>query len=374
MKKILLGTTALMAAGTLFAASAQAAEPIKLQVGGFMNQDFGIVNNSQSSTTVDRDGTDIKGESEINFKGSTKLDNGITVGVDVQLEAEGRGDSSANGEGQNYIDESYIFVDGSFGRILIGGENNAAYLMHYRHNDAGGLRSVDEGTLNRWIIKPTGFTAATVTAPLQSNDRETLSYFTPRFEGFQIGASYIPAIDPTQWDNTTMPDRKAVDHDGVALGVNYDNKFDNVSVKLSATWEGFQAPKDSTQDDAQGWAVGGIVGFSGFTVGAAFYERDDDISTGSATSGDQKVWHLGAGYTMGATYVTVNYLQGEAKAGVANTDEDVTKMWMVSAKYTLGPGIAVNASIMNADYEGEDVGSGDDSDGWGAVVGISTSF
>ncbi|MFO1189357.1 MAG: hypothetical protein U1E97_07145 [Alphaproteobacteria bacterium] len=41
------------------------------------------------------DGFDVKQDAEIHFLGSTKLDNGITVGIVVELEAAGSGGSSS---------------------------------------------------------------------------------------------------------------------------------------------------------------------------------------------------------------------------------------------------------------------------------------
>ena len=80
MKKLLVASTALVA----FAAvnSAQAADPIKLTVGGYMNQYVGY-------TDQDEDGQEnfaevnINSETELYFRGSTTLDNGLTVGVNI---------------------------------------------------------------------------------------------------------------------------------------------------------------------------------------------------------------------------------------------------------------------------------------------------
>ena len=80
MKRILLGTTALVAVGVIGAPVAQA--QIELGVGGFMEQYFGY----GSSDIEDRDHFDQKSDSEIIFSGSTTLDNGLQFGVNVQLE------------------------------------------------------------------------------------------------------------------------------------------------------------------------------------------------------------------------------------------------------------------------------------------------
>ena len=100
MKKILLGSTAIVAAGMIASVpTADAASKMKLGVGGYMEQWFGFTS-GDDGVAQDYSGFDIKSDPEIFFKGKTKLDNGITVGVNVQLEATQNGDQ---------IDEQYMF-------------------------------------------------------------------------------------------------------------------------------------------------------------------------------------------------------------------------------------------------------------------------
>ena len=136
MRKVLLGSTALVAAGLVAGTSApaQAAEPIKLSLGGYYQAFFTV----RAQSDVDNEGvgagqntfgndetvhyTDVQQEGEVWFVGETTLDNGIKVGVNVQLEAETQGDQ---------IDEHYVYFSGNFGRLVVGAENAAPYLMHY---------------------------------------------------------------------------------------------------------------------------------------------------------------------------------------------------------------------------------------------------
>ena len=130
MKKVLLGSTAIVAAGMIASApSAIAAEKMKLSVGGYMEQWFGFTS-QDDATGQDYSGFSTVSDGEIHFKGSTKLDNdnGIKIGVNVQLEAQQGGDQ---------IDEQYMTVSGGFGQIIIGDENSALYKMHYAPNDFG---------------------------------------------------------------------------------------------------------------------------------------------------------------------------------------------------------------------------------------------
>jgi len=89
MKKLLLGSTALVAGG-LMAAPAMAADPIKIGVGGYY-QFFAMAGSIEGVYAPDGTSIQYKGlqfiqEGEIHFIGQSKLDNGTTVGLTVELE------------------------------------------------------------------------------------------------------------------------------------------------------------------------------------------------------------------------------------------------------------------------------------------------
>ena len=84
MKKLLLGSTALVVGG-LMAAPAMAADPIKVGVGGYYTF-YAIAGGIQSTyatngTWAQYKGLNFQQEGEIHFIGQTKLDNGTSVGV-----------------------------------------------------------------------------------------------------------------------------------------------------------------------------------------------------------------------------------------------------------------------------------------------------
>src|SRR3546814_20814614 len=88
-----------------------------------------------SSDVCSSDLADVKSDTEIWFDGSTVLDNGIEFGVNVQL--EGNSDS-------DQIDESFLTVAGWFGKVIVGSENSAMYLLHVAPKDFGfGLNTGD---------------------------------------------------------------------------------------------------------------------------------------------------------------------------------------------------------------------------------------
>src|ERR1700753_4113173 len=122
MKKLILGSSALVGVASL-AHAAQAADGIKLDVGGFFNVTYeGVFDNKSDNHFGDHHNTDhIINNSEVHFKGETTLDNGLTVGAHIELE----GESNPTTTGHGQIDESYIYWSGGFGKVQVGSQKGA---------------------------------------------------------------------------------------------------------------------------------------------------------------------------------------------------------------------------------------------------------
>ncbi len=225
MKKAILGTTALVAASVLVAGNVSASEKIKLGVGGYMQSTYYYADYDDDQVLgVDRTADRFTQEGEVHFKGSTTLDNGIEFGVQVQLEAvEYTSDQ---------VDETFIYVQGSFGRVVVGSENTAAYLMHYAAPSPVPMWGADSPN-----IAPIGKT--NTTAATQFGDSDKITYFTPRFEGFQLGASYIPDGDSETGQHSVYDPTLGEDglNRGFSVGANFVRKFGGVNVAFSAGYE-----------------------------------------------------------------------------------------------------------------------------------------
>ena len=334
MKKVLLGSTALVAAGLIAAPSAMAAEKLQVGVGGYMEQWFGY-------TTVDDDagrdvdGFDVKSDSEIHFKGSTTLDNGIEFGINVQLEA--------NSNSSDQIDESYLIMKGSFGEINLGSENSAMYKMHYAPSDFG--ISINSGDQGDWAglagsgVSSSGYfrgvLGSTYIEPNRANDSEKLTYYTPRFAGFQLGASYGP---DTNQDNNGAVDRNTGVSDMVAFGANYSGDFSGVSLGVSLGYGTFLESASGT-DEPEAYSAGVTLGVGGFGVGASWAESDNSNADGTA-------YNLGVSYETGPFGVSLTYFNGDVDGGTSQ------EAYHLSGKYALGPGVTAAATLGHAEFDG----------------------
>src|SRR5215471_11925853 len=115
MKKLILGSTALVGVASV-AGAAQASDGIKLDVGGFFQTVYqGVFDNKNDQHFGNEHNYDrFLHNAEVHFKGETTLDNGLTVGAQIELEGENAGDQ---------IDKAFVYWSGGFGKVQIGSQD-----------------------------------------------------------------------------------------------------------------------------------------------------------------------------------------------------------------------------------------------------------
>ena len=398
MKKVLLGTSAIALAGA-YATSAGAAE-WEMKVSGYMEQHLAYAASDVNGFTGDDfDGVDSKQDAEIHFKPSITLDNGLKIGAVVELEAFQNGDQ---------IDESYLFIKGSFGEILLGSENSAGYKMSYGAPDvsfvglnspsiasfvpfSGALANDNNGdgdttdageTINVGDDLFRGTLSSTFLENGRNNDAQRITYFTPRFAGFQLGLSY--ARDGNQDSNGQINLNGNTLNNIVDIGANYVNSFGGFDVAISGRW-GIANNDTAGSNNPQVWGAGINLGFSGVTIGGSFAEQNNNGDN------DGRAFDAGISYSTGPWAFSFTYLNGESVddetvAGVANGatgagNDESLQSFMLAARYKLAKGVAIGAFGAYVDFD-EDVGDtagnsaaqGDDVDGFVIGTGIKVNF
>lgn len=333
IKKVLLGTTALVAlsAGAALADSQGPA----VTVGGFIDFQAGI-----SDQDIDIDtflGTaapsrDVKfqNDTEIHVSVDGKTDNGLGYGAVVELEADVNSD--ADGEGLN-ADKTYIFLEGGFGRVELGNNTSPTDSMAV---DAGSIARATGGidgdfydfsALGASIYTPdlpTAFFKGT------GEDATKVTYYTPRFSGFQAGLSYTP----DQGDGGTaagFTGELGTDYEHVInAGLNYTGQFGDIGVAASATGE-LADNESSAIEDLEAYALGLSVSYAGFSVAGSYGDWQESLQA-AGSSLDGEYWTLGAAYVTGPFGVSVTYLDSELN----NVDfQNIS----VGADYQLAPGL-----------------------------------
>ena len=362
LRQALLTGTALAFAGAVAAGPASAADMLSIGIGGYMEQWVGFTDISDSADPSREGGVDQWSDSEIFFRGKLEADNGLTFSVKVELEANSQ-DKGKDPNGDT-IDESQLTIGGSFGQIVLGTEDHPAALMHYGNQDVGvgycgdagwtGVTGCSRDTklglgTNGWIV---------------GGDEQKIAYYTPRMNGIQIGAAYIP--DHTAEDSNGAPNGN--DNDGFSVAINMQQDVGEASVAVSAGHYQVSSPTiptDSgfTNGDDQTWTNFGLrVGFGAFGFNAAYAEHDDGLSDGgsSITPGDYNLTSAGMNYSDGPMAVSLTHMMGDADNGIE------ASATMLSMAYKLAPGVSSKTSVI--------AGEQGTVEGTAFVTGITVGF
>ncbi len=406
MRKTLLATTALAAAGAFAAGPVLAADMLSVGVSGYMEQWVGVVgvDKTENGKGVEvGDGVAQQSDTEIFFRGRLEADNGLTFSVKVELEG--------NTQAASQIDESQLTVRGAFGEIVMGAEDNAQTLTHHGVRSAGSV-GINCGDAQKWVdgikeCSPAGFG----TSGHGFGDRNQISYFSPRVSGVQFGMTYIP--DTGQ--EARFAPLNDNDHDAFAIGGNYVGEFGGANVAFSlghqvraqtlaarATEKHTlaenvlkdndivlekgtdielvtQEADDATKiDEATFTNVGLQVGFGAFSFDVAYadYEsgkymphaRDANVMV-EDNSGDAETMAAGAMYSDGPMAISLGFIGTEYGDG---KDQALVEL---GGSYTLAPGVAWRSSLFMAEINGPAGTDGENStEGTGFVTGIKINF
>ncbi len=349
MKKILLCSAALV--GVAFAAPAMA--QVDVTVGGHTKNYMGWADNSGSARDFD-----MLRESEIHFNAEGTADNGLTYGFHAETEADG--DDSME------VEESYLYLASSLGRVNLGAEDGAAYLLQVAA--PSGDANVDG---LRQYINPFTSISSIDYANDVTGTSDKVTYLSPNWSGLQFGLSYTPNIDDVSDVDGADADAVAAafagigasnalngfspddDNDFYEGAVRYEGTFNNIGFALGG---GYGQSEDA--DDFQQWNVGADFDIGAFGLGAAYTQAESETLGDSA---EQDIAVVGADYTTGPFQFGVSYLNLDGGDDTADADR-----YAGGVVYTLTQGLTLRGSVQYVDADGA---AGDDGDDATAVLG-----
>jgi len=355
MKKALIGTSALIAVGLLTAQGALAADKISLGISGNYRVMGGIVNQDDGATQSVANARDhgIGADGKINFRGSTTLDNGIEVGVQIELEAQNTAER---------IDEQYMWIENTdvWGRLEFGDRDGAGNKMNvlapFVHGRAiVGLQVImlasAPGAGGGNAFGGTNGAAVPVAVPGLSGDSTKLTYYTPKFSGAQLGVSYTPQSDENLGSGFGSAiggtDNTATDlSEIIELGANWSGSMGDASVRVSASMNSAEgeAPTGTNVNDRDSWSAAFSVSMNGFAFGAQY--QNDETGGGAASTTVQRddiTTRLGLTYASGAWTYGVEYASRAVE--VTALGEDEVTIWGIGANKNLGAGFSAGVGV-----------------------------
>ena len=372
MKKLLLSGVALMAVAA--ATPAKADEGLKLELGGYFSG-YAVYNDQDEPTGTEYRNFDFRKDTEIHFTGETTLDNGLTVGSHIELNAD-REDNTGS-----LIEESYMYFSSGWGRVNFGEEDGAAYLLQVSAPSADsnidGLRQyINSFDLSNLIGANVGLTADRLDYDqvLGTGKETKLTYFTPVFNGFQAGATFTPSIseaDQSGLAGITVNNNAGYDY-GYELAARYEGEFEGVGITAGAGYGHAEAEVAGAEDRDQ-WNVGLDMDFAAFGLGVAYTEDDNGV----ASNGDTSILVVGADYVTGPYTFGLSYYDREDEDLSGNqgaaADEVDTQRYTGGVSYEYGPGMSFRGSISYIDAESSAAGD-EERDGYQIAVGTQISF
>tara|TARA_R110000868_G_scaffold147244_3_gene368538 strand:- start:10904 stop:12022 length:1119 start_codon:yes stop_codon:yes gene_type:complete len=347
MKKTLLGTTALVAVG-LLAGPALASDPLKVTVGGNVVTGFYLIDADNVGATSFQDTKVAVVARNIDIIAEGTLDNGMTAGVNAKLMLGtdfSAATTWANNNGIATFRQLFAYLEGGFGRFEMGGTDGAAYKMHYTSPWFVPGNGVDSPNIYNGHGSPFATPIRVSTFSLMATDANKVSYFTPRLAGFQLGGSYTPDASRNNVHANGLgilakPAAGATEVMEVAL--NYAGTFGGVDLGLDGFYTSGTGAAPST--DPTEYGFGANVGFSGFTLGGAWYQSDDTLNGlgGGTANASSEVWTAGLSYATGPWTVGVAYLSAEDTSPLAVASNE---SWQVGGGYNLGSGVDIGLDL-----------------------------
>jgi hypothetical protein len=375
-KTLLLGTTALMAAGLLASGAAQAAEePLSLGFSGYVVSAIGTVSQeNEDGQLADNANSVVMGNDVgITASASTTLDNGITAGVSVNIE-------SGSAE-QGAFDERFAFLRGSFGMIRIGQTPDARREMATTAPGAApifGINSPWFRTGNSGGI----LTLSTSNDTLGAEDAMRVVYFSPVFNGFRLGTSYASTGNGNGfYDQLTAEGVAGNTQNELSAGLEYNGNFGESGVRVSAGTSqyvlevcGATANLQNCDNNPSSLHLGGSISFGDFAVGASMLQMELVGLSADGSGLDRIDYEFGMSWGSGPLSAALQY--GEVELDINDDTTDSLSLIQLNAAYVLGPGITLSGAISRGDFDDatQDLDGGLDNSYTEVMGGVAMMF
>ncbi len=327
------------------------AAPMQLDISGFYFASIASVDRNDNLTR-----TNMAQDAEVHFKAKTMLDSGLEIGLQIELEAMDLPSDP--------IDESYVYFQGGFGKLIIGAENGASYLgMVGSPSFVPGITQYDnnpgEATIENNLSVNLGTGLAhtiddinmSTVAENVSSDEMKFIYFTPRISGFRGGISYAPN-NANKSGGSHNVSSAAPQDDIVSFHLDYSGDIgEDMTLAASVGYE--------TADNAEGLTVlpadaddpeisnyGLKLGIGMFEVGGSYA---DTKNYQGIRGQDVQAYNVSATYRMGATKLGIGYTDStdDGRVGV-RTAVDYEE-WMIGGGTKLTDGVSVGYFFQDAE-------------------------
>lgn len=267
--------------------------------------------------------------------------------------------------GDRAFEKAYLFAQTPFGRIEIGRQDGAAYALAVTGPRVDDAVAIDNAgtTFFRSPISGRAFIDAfrLRTPEFASANDAKLTYLSPIWHGFQLGASYMPYALQGSVPFLTHggSDRQTNLLEGAA---NYSGSAGNLVYSVYAGLTlGHDLARTAGHGDLVDWATGGevddTIGAVKLSLGGGFRQSNAhafDIADARA-HGQTRAWRTSATATFGPWIAGVEYA-----GGTANEEEPRSRLrewgYEPSLGYVLNSNLQLTAGWQTLHFEGQKAG------------------
>lgn len=327
-----------------------------LVVGGFIDAQAGY---HDQDLEDDHDGSTrnlhFRNNTEIHVHYNQMTDNGLHYGAVVELEADVS--AAERNEGLN-ADKTYLYMQSNVGRVELGNNSDAAHMLGVDASTiavaTGGIHG-DYDLYAHFPEAPSGMMdhinlIHSPMLPLSymhgiSEDATKITYYTPNYNGLQLGVSYIPdsgdggSAAGFSGDNNMMQYENNIN---TALNYHYTIN-EKASVTASAAAE-FGNAELAAYEDVAAYALGMNLHYGDFSFGGSYSDWGDSTLTTASASDDGGYWTLGAAYHYHNAGFSITYLDSEV-------DNNELNALSVGTDYQLAPGLTPYLEVTSFDID-----------------------
>jgi hypothetical protein len=380
MKKVLIGSTALVAAAL---ASGSAFAELNVKISGFVAAEAVLNLSDTRSDNFDRD-YDFATNARLIFDVKNVTDSGLEYGARVRFNSVNRADGVK-------VTRTYVYVKGGFGTITFGNGPTIAddFGYIYAHDELAGNIGAGGGDYGDLLDGdfPLGggnfySLDATYLAGLTNEDTR-IKYTSPTINGFSFGVDFTPVVGGAGHAgnggvNDLINDQDTLYENVVTGGVNWQGTFDDLSILVAGTaayGNGVTSDTNTQHHDLEVYtlgtriASGGIAASVNWTHNASIWETSKSV--------DSIVGDLS--YQFGPFLASVSYAYTWAGKGNGLTDQNQATgvdlkdnhIAGVNLTYTVAPGLNTYAEVI---YEKQNFREGQDFENANLITGINVAF
>jgi hypothetical protein len=336
MRKILLATTALIAAGGISAATAD------VNISGKLKQSYHNWSDDDaaaSGTNNSAMGRDL----QLWIKSSATLDNGMTVGGNVRLR-----------HGNSPDDRNYITVGGDFGSFTYGTTWAPSYSQSVGINWMDDIHIVEHAAestdgVTRGAVMTSSYSST-------SGKAQKVIYATPSISGFKAMVSYADAGASSKGDHT-----------------GYSASYSNGPLKVMYAAEKADHADAASATEDTAVTQYGVQYSGGFgRVWALAMSDVNETNAGSETS-NQSGNQVGIAYSLADNMTGVMYYTSAEETAGDNNDDEYSAT-ALGVNYVVGGGLNLAVSHTMFDYTDATTGGTNSNDGSSTKLMMTLTF